>query len=241
MFRTTLLVAAGAAFVLSLAGCQSESPETTDAPPPATEPELAPPAHSPEPPAVASIRQVFQCGEQRVEASFSPDSVLLDIGGRSLRLAQTVSASGARYGDGDPEFWSRGMTEASLVVDGERFDCTALEPGARSPWAEARERDVGYRAVGQEPGWFVEVDLGESPAIRGALDYGAREFSLDASEAFTDGEVQGWRGEWDGEALTLQVEHQDCMDSMSGEGFETRAQLRLGETTLQGCGRYLFD
>lgn len=229
----------------ALAGCQREAPEEAvrdDAAPAAPEAVQVPEAGPGEPPLVADIRQTFQCGELRVEARFAPDGVLLDIGGRELHLPQTVSASGARYGEGDPEFWSHGASEARLTLNGETFDCLALDDAARSPWSEARERDIGFRAAGSEPGWLVEVDLGESPAMRVVLDYGERELRVASTEAFTGGEgVSGFRGEVDGKPVELTIRREDCADPMSGEAFDASATLDYQGRSYQACGRFLWD
>ncbi|CAM3234747.1 hypothetical protein SPAN111604_12230 [Sphingomonas antarctica] len=54
----------------------------------------------------------FQCGPTVVIARFSRDRVVLNFDGRLLRLAQTVSADGARFTGLDhrrrTEFWTRG-------------------------------------------------------------------------------------------------------------------------------------
>ena len=54
----------------------------------------------------------FQCGPTVVVARFSRDRVVLNFGGRRLRLAQAVSADGARFTGLDhhrrTEFWTRG-------------------------------------------------------------------------------------------------------------------------------------
>lgn len=234
------------ALAFGLAGCQREAPEETSrapagqAPGPDVSRDLEPELQ--EPPVVAEIRQTYQCGEQRIQARFGPDGVMLDIDGRALHLPQTISASGARYGEGDPEFWTRGVTEAQLNLNGETFDCTALDEGARSPWSEARERDVGFRAAGSEPGWLVEVDLGEAPQMRLVLDYGERELTVARSEPFTgeDG-VGGFRGEVDGEPVVLTIQREECADPMSGEAFEARATLDYQGQSYQACGRYLWD
>lgn len=243
--RTAPSLLVALAMAVTLAGCQREAPENTGrpdggAPAAGAESEYDPVLQ--EPPVVADIRQTYQCGEQRVEARFAPDGVLLDIGGRQLQLPQTVSASGARYGDGDPEFWTRGLGEARLTLNGETFDCTALEAEARSPWSEARERDVGFRAAGSEPGWLVEVDMGEAPEMRLVLDYGERQVTVSRSEPFTgeDG-VSGFRGEVDGEPVELAIRREECADPMSGEAFDARATLDYQDRHYEACGRYLWD
>jgi membrane-bound inhibitor of C-type lysozyme len=238
MARASLVLA----IALSLAACRSEpvdgdvdtSTETTPAQPVAPAPA--------EPPAVVSITQTFQCGDRRIEAVYAPDAVLLDLGDRELILPATVAASGARYGDGDPEFWARGLDQAVLTLDGQHYDCAVLEPGTRSPWAEARERGVGFRAVGSEPGWHVEVGMGEAPTMRIVLDYGERELDVERSEPFAGADgASGFRGEVDGEALELSIRREDCADPMSGEAFEASATLDYQGQAYQACGRFLQE
>ena len=54
----------------------------------------------------------FQCGPTVVVSRFSRDRVVLNFDTRRLRLAQTISADGARYTGLDhkqrAEFWTRG-------------------------------------------------------------------------------------------------------------------------------------
>jgi len=242
-FAPALLAAV--ALAVFVAGCQRESPDDIPRAPAALPaPAVAPdPVLEPgEPAVVADIRQSYQCNDMRIEAHFSPDGVMLDVGGRELHLPQTISASGARYGDGDPEFWTRGAREARLTLNGQVFDCTVLPPEVRSPWSEARDRDVGFRAAGSEPGWHVEVDMGEAPEMRVVLDYGERELRVERSQPFTgDNGVTGYRGEVDGEPVELRIRREDCVDPMSGEAFDASAALDYAGTTYEACGRFLWD
>jgi membrane-bound inhibitor of C-type lysozyme len=105
----------------------------------------------------------YQCGDLRIEARFRDEAVELELPGRVLILPAAVADAGARYADLQGNaFRIRGRTSAMLTLSGQAgVACTVTV--ARSPWAEARERGVAYRAVGQEPGWAVEVGTGERP------------------------------------------------------------------------------
>ena len=74
----------------------------------------------------------FQCGPTVVIARYSHERVRLDFTGRRLRLAQTVSADGARYTGLDhrirAEFWTRG-------------DWARLTVGRRT-WPDCRVADM---------------------------------------------------------------------------------------------------
>jgi uncharacterized membrane protein len=179
----------------------------------------------------------YQCGDLRLEARFRDDAVRLVLPDRVLPLPVAVAASGARYADRHGNtFWTRGRTSAMLTRSGEEtVACTVT--AARSPWAEAREREVAYRAVGQEPGWVVEVGAGERPPMQAILDYGERRLEVPRSQALNT--APGFRGQAGGLALELRIMHEACRDTMSGEHFETRAELRVNGTLYRGCGRFL--
>ncbi|MFN3842752.1 MAG: hypothetical protein ACK4RW_05735 [Rehaibacterium terrae] len=99
----------------------------------------------------------------------------------------------------------------------------------------------GFRAIGQEPGWLAEVARGDAPAIRLLLDHGERRLTLPRSTAFDqDGNRSfGYRGMADGLAVELRIHRETCHDTMSGEAFETRVELRVGEERFDGCGMFL--
>jgi len=75
----------------------------------------------------------YRCGAETVRAEYvnagSVSLALLTIGDEFVVAANVVSASGARYTGGFYEWWSKGMTEATLsdVRKGTDVDCTAEE------------------------------------------------------------------------------------------------------------------
>jgi heat shock protein HslJ len=78
-----------------------------------------------QPPASAN----FRCGDTLVRATFPQGEAHLEVDGRTFRLEQAPSASGARYVAAQPvaiEFWSRG-SEATLTLDGRQYPtCTRV-------------------------------------------------------------------------------------------------------------------
>ena len=128
-------------------------------------------SHAPDPAFPVSAR--FDCDGLIVPVVVYADRIVLSLPNRDRTLAQVVSASGARYSDGDGMFWDRGG-EAALETDGRLRTCRALP----DPWQDARERGLQFRAVGQEPGWFLEID--EARSIHLIYDYGEREATMPA-------------------------------------------------------------
>lgn len=110
-----------------------------------------------------------------------------------------------------------------------------------SPWEAAAARGVAFRAVGNEPGWFAEVDRGDAPALRATLDYGERTIEVPRAMAL-DGDAFGYHGEArDGTSVVMRMRREPCSDGMSDQNYETSVTLKVGETTYRGCGRFLAD
>lgn len=212
---------------------------------PAAEPVATPAPAEPAAPAPveATVTAVnFQCGDERISAAFdnTAGNVTLSIGGQPLVLPQAVAASGARYADDKGnEFWNKG-SNATLTRSGvPAVECTQTELG--SPWDQAKARGAGFRAVGNEPGWAVEVGMGEAPALTATLDNGERTVEVAQTQAVT-GENGGFSGKAaDGTEVALVIKREACTDAMSGEAFAASAQLRVGDKTYSGCGRFLAE
>jgi membrane-bound inhibitor of C-type lysozyme len=211
--------------------------------PVAPEPAAAPAEPATPAPVEAAVTSInFQCGDERISAGFdnAAGNVTLSIGGQPLVLPQAVAASGARYADDKGnEFWNKG-TNATLTRSGQpAVECTQTELG--SPWDQAKARGAGFRAVGSEPGWAVEVGMGETPALTATLDNGTRNIEIAQTQAIT-GENGGFSGQTaDGTTVQLLIKREACTDAMSGEAFAASAQLKVGDTTYSGCGRFLAE
>ena len=118
---------------------------------------------------------------------------------------------------------------------------TSAPTAPASPWEAAAARGVAFRAVGNEPGWFAEVDRGDAPALRATLDYGERTIEVPRAMAL-DGDAFGYHGEADdGTSVVLRIRREPCSDGMSDQAYEASATLAVGETTYRGCGRFLAD
>lgn len=181
----------------------------------------------------------WQCGEARVDAAFAAaptNTVTLTLGSGNLVLPQAQSASGARYADTrGNEFWNKGR-EATLTLAGKpAVNCRQTDTA--SPWDAARSRGVAFRAVGNEPGWLVEISESGGTTLHAELDYGQR--GVDATVSGGDGQWSGKTAE--GVDVALSVSRSECQDPMSGQAFPASAQLRVGEQTYSGCGRFLTE
>ncbi|MDR0181691.1 YbaY family lipoprotein [Lysobacter arvi] len=179
----------------------------------------------------------WQCGDLRVGAAFDTvaNRVTLSYGGRSRTLPLAMSGSGARYADDTGnEFWTKGDS-GTLTLDGEKHECTRTN--SASPWDDARSRGVAFRAVGNEPGWLVEIGPGEAPSLHAQLDFGSRTLDIAGMQPRAQGD--GWTGtSANGTAVEVIVERKPCQDD-AGTTFDVTARLQAGGKTYTGCGAFL--
>ena len=216
--------------VIALGACQRAG-EAAPANAPAT-PAAEPAAPEASEPIVAG----FRCGDLLVGTTFdnAAGTVTLSINGATRQWPQAPSASGARYADtAGNEFWNKG-DGATLTLDGERHDCSRSDEV--SPWDAARARGIVFRAVGNEPGWWVEVEGGDVPTLRAQLDMGARTVEAVSAERTAEG-FRGTAAE--GTAVVLTATNDGCVDGMSGQHFPASVELRVGEERFKGCGAFL--
>lgn len=216
-------------------------PSTPSVAPPSSPPVEADVPDDADTPA-ATITSHWQCGDLRVAAIPGVDhrSMALAISGRTLRLPKTPSSPDAGFSDPAGNRFEPTHSIASLTLAGQPpRDCTRTDQP--SPWFDAAERGIAFRAVGSEPGWFVEVNAGDAPRLHATLDYGERTIEV-TNVAALDGDAFGYHGTaTDGSPVLLRLRHEACADGMSGEQFEASAQLTVGQMVYRGCGAFLAD
>ena len=207
-----------AAAVVVVAGCSSSSRSSDVA-----ESQDAAPSKAP-------VVARFDCDTLALTATFHDDRVVIELPERALTLPHVASGSGARYSNGAVTFWNKGR-EAALEINGRNQTCRER----REPWQEAADRGVDFRAVGQEPGWFLEIDSGKQ--IRIVYDYAEHELVAPAPEPASKGAAVVYDTTAQSQRLVIVIDDAPCTDTMSGEAFPRTVSVTIGPRTLHGCGR----
>jgi putative lipoprotein len=110
-------------------------------------------------------------------------------------------------------------------------------PSARDPWQDARERGVDFRALGQEPGWFLEIDDGRS--MRLVYDYAEREATRPGPTPTIEQGKTTYAAATGSHRLIVVIDDRPCQDVMSGEPFPSTVTVTIDGRELRGCGRSL--
>lgn len=177
----------------------------------------------------------FDCDTLALTATFHDDQVLIEIPEQRARtLPRAVSASGARYSNGSDTFWNKGR-EATLELNGRTQMCRERQ----EPWQEAAERGVDFRAIGQEPGWFLEID--KEKQIRLVYDYAEHQVTTPVPPPAVKGTSTIYDAMVESHRLIVLIEDAPCTDAMSGEAFPRSVSVTLDSKTLRGCGKFIFS
>lgn len=111
--------------------------------------------------------------------------------------------------------------------------------GSDGPGDAARLAGAGFRAVGNEPGWFIEV---YADSLVFVTNYGEDRHTFPAyTEAAPEAEPFVYEAAIGGHSITVTLADEPCQDDMSGEPFDTTVTVVFDGETLRGCGRPLDD
>jgi putative lipoprotein len=131
-----------------------------------------------------------------------------------------------------------------VACGSEEQESTQVDPVVREQelaksnvWHKAKLRGVAFRAIGQEPGWLLEITNGEEILL--VTDYGKNKKSYPYVEPQEDKAARKTVFPVD-DSTSVLIEGKPCTDSMSGESFEVTVTVTQGAKTLRGCGRALF-
>ena len=100
-------------------------------------------------------------------------------------------------------------------------------------------RDHDFRAVGQEPGWELEIHKGAEMRLN--YDYSKSAAVTPASRAQVDANsgTQTYHGFTKANDLRVVIVPVSCTDSMSGRVFPATVSVTLNGRTFRGCGEVL--
>ena len=158
------------------------------------------------------------------------------LGDRTLTLPRVPAGEGAKYTDGADLFWSKGSDAILEAADVAHHGCRSKPSGAI--WEEAKLRGVDFRAIGNEPGWYLEMQYGGQLLL--VTDYGDRRLTAATpAPAVIASGASAYRSRTSTHDLVVTIQDAPCADDMSGESFPTRVLVQLNDEELRGCGRRL--
>ncbi len=204
--------------LLVLSGCSSPDAEIVEKS--RTEPSSAP--------GKATVL-VYRCDHSRhFVVEIRPGSAFVFFPGINRKLP---ALGGSQYGDGQVKLDLTGSVSLTTAVE-TLTNC--INDRRSAIWEEAKLRGVDFRAVGNEPGWVMELS-GNHANLR--LDYGTRVIDVELSSPVVDDSERKTR--FKSPEIEVMIEGSRCSDVMSGESFEAVVEVKVGKRLYKGCGRAL--
>lgn len=229
--------------VCGLAACQRQPPAepAVATPEPAADPAptAAPVAAADDELPTGVLRAyVWECADGQtlvMRNLFREKAVAIDFHDGTRRLDHVISGSGAKYADAVVTFWTKGST-ATLERQG-TAPVQCEERRAFSLREDARARGVVYRALGNEPGWVLEV--GPASRMSWTTNWGQDRFDFEQAQVTTapDGAILYTAQQGD-VSIRASIKAERCVDDGEVE-FDHVVTVESGGRTLRGCGTRL--
>jgi putative lipoprotein len=179
---------------------------------------------------------VFDCDKNySFVVQVAGQEAILFLPEKTITLPYVFSASGAKYEKDKVVFWIKGE-EAMLEIN-EQIYKNCINNRRQAIWEEAKLRGVDFRAVGNEPGWHLEIS---KDRIIFVTNYGSEQYEFPAAEPVSDNRAQTIY-QTNNEKTTLEIvlSGKPCLDTMSDDSFETTVVIKLNSREYNGCGRAL--
>ena len=180
---------------------------------------------------------VYQCDDYRFTARIEGEQVWLFLPGETINLPHVASGSGAKYSDGEAMFWNKG--EEAMLTLGSVKHRNCVNNRKKAIWEHAKLNGVDFRAVGNEPGWHLELTQGKQIVL--VTDYGQSRYIFSTPDPETDRQARkiSYNARQDGNQLWVIIEDRTCHDTMSDEVFASRVKVKINQKSYQGCGAAL--
>lgn len=181
---------------------------------------------------------VYECSDGfGFVARVQKEKVWLFLPEITINLPHVPSASGAKYSDDQITYWSKG-DEALLKIGNEKHTI-CKNNRALAIWEDAKLRGVDFRAIGNEPGWNLEIIKSEKIVFVGDYGQARHEFIITEPSIDPQARTTVYHVQNDKHELSAIIVGRRCRDTMSGEAFETTVTVILDGKKYRGCGKAL--
>jgi putative lipoprotein len=169
--------------------------------------------------------------------NFKNDKAWVFLPMQTVPLDPVPSGSGSKYSNDAIIFWSKG-DEAILETPEKQYK-NCRNNRAKAIWEDAKLRGVDFRALGNEPGWYLEIS--EKTKLMFVSNYGQSRYEFTLAAPVTDqaARMTSYTATDGRHTVTVVIEGRVCHDTMSGENFESTVLVRFNNEEYRGCGRAL--
>jgi membrane-bound inhibitor of C-type lysozyme len=181
---------------------------------------------------------VFECSDGfRFTARTAENTLWLFLPKQAIQVPRVRSGSGTKYASDKISFWNRGEVALLETETGSHQNC--VNNATQAVWEHAKLEGVDFRATGNDPGWYMEITLGDEIVL--VTDYGKSAYRFKTPEPDIDPTARKttYRTEDGQRRLVVELEGKRCQDSIIDHSFEVTVRVKLDERQLHGCGKAL--
>ncbi|KEQ12813.1 hypothetical protein GZ77_20375 [Endozoicomonas montiporae] len=178
----------------------------------------------------------YQCDKDfGFPAHGTEDAITVDLKDGSHTLRRNSVEAGFHYSQGKISLQGKG--DQAYFNDGsQRYQCVIDR--RKSLWEDARYRGADFIAMGNEPGWKLELSRQGDMLYIG--DYGTVSFRIATPKSSHANKSPLVFAAKDAEhSLWLSIEDKPCVDTMKGDRFDVSVSLVVDGRPLTGCGMIL--
>lgn len=107
-----------------------------------------------------------------------------------------------------------------------------------SLFAEAKEKDAVFQAVGNEPGWVLEII--NDKKVLFLTNGGEGKTYFEITEKLSDHSSTEYKAHSENNLLYIRIENRRCQDTMVEKAYESTVYINFDGVNMKGCGKALF-
>ncbi|MEE8588764.1 MAG: MliC family protein [Sulfurimonadaceae bacterium] len=179
---------------------------------------------------------VYNCSDgYNFVVKVEQEEAWLFLPSKTVKAKKQKSASGIKYNAGNVVYWGKGY-EAILEVGKKTYRCK--NDGIAATWERAKLNGVAFRAIGNEPGWILEITSDKEVSFLTNLGQDKTHFEI--IEKFSDYNSTEYEMRSHNNLLHMRIENRPCQDTMVDRVYESTVYINFDGVNMKGCGKALF-
>lgn len=184
-----------------------------------------------------AVTMMFECeNDLSFVARLEGQTLWAFLPQQTLALEPTRTASGAKYQKAADYVWLKG--DNAMVNYQQTLYKNCVNNRQEAIWQDAKFRGVSFRAVGNEPGWLIEIT--PNVHVKYFTNYGRFETVLPYKKPIETEQSSMFELTKNQNTLLFEIINKPCTDTMSGQKFASSVRGQFNGKAFSGCGRALF-
>jgi len=174
----------------------------------------------------------YNCSDDyRFVAEVSTEEAWLFLPNQMVKLGKR----GKGYGSKQLFFTYIGW-DANLSIGKKRYQCK--NDGIEARWERAKFEGVAFRAIGNEPGWSLEIY--DDSKILFHTNHGKDTTLFTVEEKYSNITSTEYKLRSKENTFYVRIEGRKCFDTMLERSYESTVYLNFDGHELRGCGKALY-